>query len=67
MVADIIGAVPDYKMHVRRDVPEESDRPVLRYGLQQMHGGMLTLPNERGQWPDHEALKYRFEQFKKAA
>jgi len=63
----IIGVAPDYSVHVRRDVLEESDGPVLRYGLQQMHGGVLTLPQARNNWPDREALEYRFEQFKKAA
>lgn len=63
----IIGVAPDYSVHVRRDVLEESDGPVLRYGLQQLHGTVLTLPSTRGQWPDRDKLEWRFERFRAAA
>lgn len=63
----IIGVAPDYSIHVRRDVLEESDGPVLRYGLQQLHGTILTLPRLNTEWPDRELLQRRFERFKAAA
>ncbi len=30
----IIGVAPDYTVHVRRDVLDETDGPILKYGLQ---------------------------------
>jgi len=63
----IIGVAPDYIVHVRRDVLDESDGPVLRYGLQQLHGSRLILPRADEQWPDRAALQWRFERFKAAA
>jgi putative restriction endonuclease len=63
----IIGVDPDYTVHVRRDVLDEIDGPILRYGLQQMHGSRLFLPQLEKQWPNREALEWRFERFKAAA
>lgn len=63
----IIGVAPDYSVHVRHDVLQESDGPVLRYGLQQMHGTVLTLPQAQNLWPNRAALQWRFERFKAAA
>ena len=63
----IIGVAPDYSVHVRRDVLEESDGPVLRYGLQQLHGTVLTLPQSNVEWPNPDALRWRFDRFKAAA
>ena len=63
----IIGVAPDYTVHVRRDVLAETDGPILRYGLQQMHGSRLFLPQSEKQWPNRDALEWRFERFKAAA
>jgi putative restriction endonuclease len=63
----IIGVTPDYIVHVRDDVLKETDGPILRYGLQQLHGSRLLLPITNAQWPNREALERRFEQFKAVA
>ncbi len=63
----IIGVAPDYIVHVRPDVLMETDGPMLRYGLQQLHGSRLMLPQSNDQWPNREALEWRFDQFKAAA
>jgi putative restriction endonuclease len=63
----IIGVAPDYTVHVRRDVLDESDGPILRYGLQELHGSRILLPQSDDQWPDREALEWRFERFRAAA
>ncbi len=63
----IIGVAPDYTVHVRLDVLKETDGPILKYGLQQMHGSRLFLPQSEKQWPNRDALEWRFERFKAAA
>jgi putative restriction endonuclease len=63
----IIGVAPDYTVHVRSDVLDETDGPVLRYGLQLLNGGRLTLPHLENEWPDRDALSWRFQRFKTAA
>jgi putative restriction endonuclease len=63
----IIGVSPEYTVHVRRDVLEETDGPILRYGLQKLEGSRLYLPQSNKNWPNRQALGWRFERFKAAA
>lgn len=63
----IIGISPDYIVHVRQDVLEENDGPILQHGLQQLHEARLILPPAKSQWPNQEALRWRFERFRTAA
>jgi putative restriction endonuclease len=63
----IIGVAPDYTVHVRRDVLDETDGPILKYGLQQLHGSRLVLPRSDREWPNRDALQWRFDRFKAAA
>jgi putative restriction endonuclease len=63
---NIIGITPDYNVHVREDILEEVDGPMLKYGLQSMHGNRLILPKHKVDFPDRERLEYRYEQFMKA-
>jgi putative restriction endonuclease len=58
---------PDYRVELRRDVMEEDDGPMLRHGLQGMHGGLILLPRSRSLWPDPERLKARYEEFRRAS
>jgi putative restriction endonuclease len=62
----IIGVSPDYIIHVRRDVLEEEDGPMLLYGLKAVHGGKLIRPRSQELWPDPGRLEERFLMFKKA-
>ena len=57
---------PGYNVHVREDILEEVDGPMLKYGLQSMHGNRLILPKHKVDFPDRERLEYRYEQFMKA-
>ena len=60
----ILGVSPDYIIHVREDILEEIDGPMLRYGLQGMHGQKLhAIPSKREHRPDRERLEHRFDAF----
>jgi putative restriction endonuclease len=62
--AKIIGIDPDSVVHVRRDILEEVDGPMLQYGLQATNGQTLTLPR-RVEWhPNRDFLAERFEEFR---
>lgn len=63
---NIIGIDPDYHIHVRSDILYEHDGPMLRYGLQELHGNRLYLPRREEHYPDPERLAARFEKFKTA-
>ncbi|MGO9314600.1 MAG: hypothetical protein ACLQBD_23070 [Syntrophobacteraceae bacterium] len=51
----IISVSPDYRVHVRRDVPDEQGGPILRHGQQELHGTKLTLPMSTAKWPHRDA------------
>lgn len=61
--SDITGVRPDLAVHIRRDVLEETDGPMLRHGLQGMHNSRLTAPRARDARPDAERLEERYADF----
>jgi putative restriction endonuclease len=64
--ANILGVRPDRVVEVRTDVLAEIDGPMLRHGLQEMHGSVLFLPRSRRDHPDPDRLAERYEQFRAA-
>ncbi|GIH14174.1 HNH endonuclease [Rugosimonospora africana] len=65
--ANIIGIRPDRVVEVREDILTEIDGPMLRHGLQEMHGSTIFLPRSRHDRPDPTRLEERYEQFRSAA
>lgn len=66
--AGIFGLDPDgVRVEVRADVLREIDGPMLRHGLQEMHGQRLILPKRIEQHPDVELLVERFAAFRSHA
>ena len=63
---DILGIDPDGRARIRADILEEVNGPMLRHGLQEMHGVALRLPRRAQLRPDRDALAERFEAFLKA-
>jgi putative restriction endonuclease len=61
----ILGVTPDYIIHVREDVLEEEDGPVLQHGLKGLHKTKLILPGARNHYPSKEALEWRYSRFVK--
>ena len=64
--SNIIGITPDYLVHVRKDILNEIDGPMLKFGIQQMHGNRLILPTATNARPNRELLEIRYNSFKKA-
>jgi len=61
---NLLGISPDYTVHLDKDLLDEIDGPMLRHGLQEMHGRPLILPVKRNELPDRERLSVRFERFR---
>ena len=59
----LLGVSPDYEVRIDRDLLDEVDGPMLRYGLQDMHGRRLVLPRRRADWPARDRLAERFAKF----
>ena len=59
----IMGVRPDYVVEIRQDVLDEVDGPMLRHGLQDVHGWRLSLPTRVVDLPDRERLGARYRTF----
>lgn len=62
----IMGIRPDYVIEIRKDVLYEDDGPMLRHGLQGVHGAQILLPSRRPDQPNPDFLEERYEQFRRA-
>jgi putative restriction endonuclease len=62
----ILGVDPEYTVHIRRDVLDEADGPMLRYGLQEMEGQRILLPRSDAKRPNPAYLEERYAQFRAA-
>ena len=59
----LLGVHPSYVIHVRRDILEEVDGPMLRHGLQGLQGQRILVPSRRVERPDEGRLAARFGEF----
>ncbi|MGI9822195.1 HNH endonuclease [Agromyces sp. Marseille-Q5079] len=60
---NLLGITPDYEVRIDRDLLDEIDGPMLRHGLQDMHGRKLVVPKRRVEWPSRDSLAERFAAF----
>ncbi len=60
---DLLGISPDRIVHLNRDLLEEIDGPMLRHGLQEMHGREISIPSAQTEHPDPARLELRFQRF----
>lgn len=64
--AHLIGVTPDYVVHVRQDVLDETDGPMLIHGLQGFHLQGIRLPRRERDRPDRALLEERYAAFRAA-
>jgi putative restriction endonuclease len=62
--ANILGIRPDRVVEIRSDILREVDGPMLRYGLQELHGSGLIVPRRSEDRPNQAFLAERYETFK---
>ncbi len=65
--ANILGVRPDLRIEIRMDILNEVDGPMLRHGLQDMHGASLSIPRAHDARPDQLSLAERYEAFRRAS
>lgn len=58
-----LGIDPDYRVHINDELLAEVDGPMLKHGLQEMHGSLITLPSRAKDRPARDALAARFAEF----
>jgi putative restriction endonuclease len=59
----ILGVSPAYRVHIRQDVLDEKDGPMLLHGLQEMQDQLIHVPSRQEHKPNKKYLEERFEQF----
>ncbi len=59
----ILGVRRDYVVEVRADVLLEVDGPMLKHGIQDVHGWNLELPRRISERPDRDLLAQRYGAF----
>ena len=64
--ANFLGIDPNYRVHINQDLLNERDGPMLRHGLQEMHGSVIQVPRNVRLRPDKAALESRFADFELA-
>ncbi len=63
---NLLGIDSNFKVYLNQGLLEEVDGPMLKHGLQEMHGRVLQLPNRLSDRPDPERLAMRFRGFSAA-
>lgn len=65
--ANLLGVRPDLVAEIQPMMLEQIDGPMLRHGLQELHGSRLWTPTSPATAPDRNALAYRYDQFREAS
>lgn len=60
---NLMGISPNYQVKINQGLLEEIDGPMLKHGLQEMHGTHLMVPSDIRERPDRDRLKARFDVF----
>lgn len=63
----ILGIRPDLVVQIQSELMHEVDGPMLRHGLQEMHGIRVTVPSARAERPRADLLERAYERFKQAS
>jgi putative restriction endonuclease len=63
---NLMGIRPDYQVVINDELLKEVDGPMLKHGLQEMHGSQIRLPRREPDYPDRTRLDFRFSEFRNA-
>jgi putative restriction endonuclease len=61
---NFLGITPALKVEINSKLLEEVDGPMLKHGLQEMHGSTIGVPRSSAARPDPGRLETRYEQFR---
>lgn len=60
---NLLGVTPDYEITINTALLSEKDGPMLKHGLQEMHGLPISVPTRKAERPDRDRLSARYEAF----
>jgi hypothetical protein len=58
---NLLAVRPDYVVEINKSLLAEIDGPMLKHGLQEMHGRSIVLPVRRSERPDRDRLEQRYD------
>jgi putative restriction endonuclease len=61
---NLLAVRPDYVVEINKSLLAEIDGPMLKHGLQEMHGRSIVLPVRRSERPDRDRLEQRYDVFR---
>jgi len=64
---NFLGVTPDYEVRINSALLHEVDGPMLKYGLQEMHGESIAVPPHDAAKPDRDRLGIRYQRFLEAS
>ncbi len=64
---NFLGITPSLVVRINQRLLDEVDGPMLKHGLQEMHGATITVPRSRSAKPDPERLEHRYTRFLEAS
>ncbi len=59
----LLTITPDYLVSIRKDILKEEDGPVLQHALKGLENTGILLPQRPEDWPNQEALEWRYAKF----
>lgn len=59
----LMAITPDFEIRIDAELLDEVDGPMLRHGLQDMHGRQIRVPQNRNARPSRDLLAHQFEKF----
>jgi len=62
-----LGITPDLIVRINQRLLDEVDGPMLKHGLQEMHGSTISVPTKQADKPDPERLERRYQDFLRAS
>lgn len=62
-----LGITPGLEVRINQRLLDEVDGPMLKHGLQEMHGATIAVPRSHAAKPDPERLEQRYETFLRAS
>ena len=62
-----LGITPDLVVKINQRLLDEVDGPMLKHGLQEMHGSTISVPRNQADKPDPERLERRYQVFLRAS
>jgi putative restriction endonuclease len=64
---NFLGITPKREVRINQKLLDEVDGPMLRHGLQEMHGTTITVPRNHASKPDPDRLELRYASFLRAS